>query len=133
MGLTHILDTDTCIYAINRRSDAIAEHLIRLEGQLGLSSITLAELTFGAENSSRVAQNLASIYLFSKVVPPVDFDARAAAHFGEIKVALKRSGTPVGAFDMLIAAHARSLDVTLVTNNRREFDRVPGLRVETWL
>lgn len=133
MGLTHLLDTDTCIYAMNRRSPALLDRLVLHDGRLGMSSITLAELLFGAEKSSRVADNLSAVYLFSKVVPPVDFDPKAAAHYGQIKSALFGAGTPIGANDMLIAAHARSLDLTLVTNNRREFDRIPGLKVENWV
>lgn len=133
MGLTYLLDTDTCIYAMNRRSASVLERLLRNEGQMAMSSITLAELTFGAEKSSRVAENLSAVYLFAKIVAPIDFSAKAAAHYGQIKAALHRTGTPIGGNDMLIAAHARSLDLTLVTNNGREFDRIPGLRVENWV
>lgn len=133
MGLTHLLDTDTCIYAMNRRSELLLDRFRQHEASMAMSSISFAELTFGAENSARVAENLATVYLFAKVVPAISFDASAAAAFGQIKSGLHRAGTPIGPLDMLIAAHARSLDLTLVTNNRREFDRIPGLKVENWV
>jgi tRNA(fMet)-specific endonuclease VapC len=97
-----------------------------------MSSIVLAELTFGVENSEYLDGNRRELDLFSARVAAVPFDATAAWHYGQIRAALRRAGTPVGPNDLLIGAHARSLGLTLVTNNRREFDRMPGLKVENW-
>lgn len=98
-----------------------------------MSSICFAELIFGAEKSHRTTENLASAYAFRLVVPVQQFGERAAAHHGQIRAELERRGALCGANDMFIGAHARSLGLTLVTNNRREFDRMPGLRVENWV
>jgi tRNA(fMet)-specific endonuclease VapC len=130
--LRYLLDTNTCIRAM--RADAtskLAGRLNRHAQQLCISSIVLAELRYGAENSQRVAHNLSEIELFVGRLPTVlDFDASAAAYFGRIKVALRR--TPIGPLDTLIAAHALARDLIVVTNNTAEFSRVPGLRVEDW-
>jgi len=100
---------------------------------LFVSSISVGELLFGAAKSSRQLANRLAVEDFLSVLKVPDFDAAAAAHFGEIRAHLERAGTPCGPYDMLIGAHARSLGLTLVTNNRREFDRMPGLTVENWV
>jgi tRNA(fMet)-specific endonuclease VapC len=132
MALRYMLDTNTCVRTL--KADAttpFAGHFNRHAEQLCISSIVLAELHYGAENSQRVAENLIGIEHFvARLSAVLDFDAAAAADFGRIKVALRNS--PIGPFDTLIAAHARSRDLIVVTGNAREFERVPGLLVEDW-
>ncbi len=131
--LRYMLDTNTCIRAM--RIDAatgLAARLNRFAEQLCISTIVLAELHYGAENSQRVTENLFEIEQFAARVRTVlDFDAEAAADYGRIRVALRK--TPIGPLDTLIAAHARSRDLIIVTSNVSEFSRVPGLAVEEWL
>ncbi len=128
-----LLDTDICIYAINRRSP---ERLARLSayaaGDVGISAVTYGELRYGVENSARAAENLPALERFVLPLEIVAFDAEAARHYGRIRTILKRGGTPIGSSDLLIAAQALSLGVMLVTHNLREFSRVPGLRAEQW-
>ncbi len=130
--LRYMLDTDTCLRVM--RADAtstVVGRFNRHAEQLCMSSITLAELHFGAENSSRIADNLLEIELFvAQLQSVLDFDATAAADFGRIRAALRK--TPIGPIDTLIAAHARSRDLIIVTGNVGEFGRVPGLGVEDW-
>ena len=130
--LRYMLDTNVCIRTM--RADAVsslAGRFNRHAHQICISSIVLAELYFGADNSQRVADNLQEVELFVSRLTILEFDAAAAADFGRIKVALR--GSPIGPLDTLIAAHARSRDLVVVTNNAREFGRVPGLAVEDWL
>jgi len=128
-----LLDTDVCIYAINRRSPGslarLREHAI---GDVGISAITYAELRYGVENSARTAQNHDTLERFLMPLEVVPFDAEAGRAYGKLRLELQRAGRPIGANDLLIAAHALSLGVTLVTNNVREFDRVQGLTVAKW-
>lgn len=128
-----LLDTDICIYAINRKQP---ETLARIKnyqiGEVGISSITYAELRFGVENSNRVVDNMERLERFVLPLEIVPFDAEAGRHYGRVRTDLKRAGCPIGSNDLLIASHAFSLDATLVTNNIREFARVAGLQVEQW-
>ena len=128
-----MLDTNICIYAMRGDNPALSKHFRRHDGNLCLSSITLAELEFGIAKSSRPVENRYGVEKFLTDLLVLPFEAAQAADYGEIKSHLHRAGTPIGSNDMLIAAHARSLDLTLVTNNRREFDRIPGLLVENWV
>lgn len=128
-----LLDTDICIYAINqKRPKALARVREYQIGEVGISSITYAELRFGIENSTRVDENMERLERFVLPLEIVPFDAKAGQHYGRVRTDLRRSGYPIGSKDLLIAAHALSLDVTLITNNIREFTRVAGLRVEQW-
>jgi tRNA(fMet)-specific endonuclease VapC len=128
-----LLDTDVCIYAINRRSPGplarLREHAL---GDVGVSTVTYAELRYGVENSARPAQNIERLERFLLPLDVVPFDAGAARAYGKVRLQLKRQGSPIGGNDLLIAAHALSLGVTLVTNNVREFERVEGLAVARW-
>lgn len=131
MKWVYMLDTDTVSYAlrgVGRVGATIVEHP---PSALCVSSITVAELRFGA--ARRKSPKLAALietFLASVAVAP--FDDQAAGAFGVLAAELVDSGTPIGDFDTLIAAHALSLDLTLVTNNRRHFERVAGLRFESW-
>jgi tRNA(fMet)-specific endonuclease VapC len=128
-----LLDTDICIYAINRRRPEALERLKGYQvGDVGVSAITYAELRFGIENSSRREQNMERLERFLLPLQVVPFDAEAGRWYGRIRTQLRRAGVPIGGNDLLIAAHALSLGVTVVTNNVREFERVSGLRVERW-
>ena len=101
--------------------------------QLSLSVISQAELIHGAEKSARPEQNFRTIEDFCTRLTVLDYGAKAAAHYGEIRANLERHGTPIGVNDLHIAGHARSEGLTLVTNNLNEFDRVEGLRMENWV
>ena len=127
-----LLDTDICIYLINRK-EAPRERFRRNAGRTGISAISYAELCFGVAHSARVALNERLLQQFRTDLQIFPFDADAATHYGEIRQELGRRGELIGPHDLLIAAHARSRDATLVTNNEREFGRVPGLRTENWL
>ena len=128
--LRYMLDTDTCIYVLRERDPKLLERFNRHADQVSISAITLAELRYGAENSQRIAANLAILDSFVARLAVLDFGPAAASHFARIRVALKSA--PVGPMDMLIAAHARSADLSVVTGNTREFSRVPDLRIEDW-
>ena len=129
--LRYLLDTNTCIRAMrDDPTSNLAGRFNRYAEQICISSIVLAELHHGAENSQRISENLAVIERLVARLPVLDFDALAAADFGRVKVALKAQ--PIGPLDTLIAAHARSRDLVVVTGNVSEFGRVPGLQIETW-
>jgi tRNA(fMet)-specific endonuclease VapC len=130
--LRYMLDTDLCIYVIKDRPSGLRQQFDESEDQLGISTITLGELLYGAENSGRRTQNLRTIEQFAGRLALLPFSANAAAHYGQIRAALRRAGRPAGVHDMLIGAHARSEGLVLVTNNVREFERMPGLQVENW-
>ncbi|HLI14166.1 MAG TPA: type II toxin-antitoxin system VapC family toxin [Alphaproteobacteria bacterium] len=130
--LQYMLDTNICIYVIKSYPPKLRTRFNRLAEQLCISSITLAELHYGAETSPRRLENLQAIEHFSARLDVLPFSAKAAVHYGQIRAELERLGTPVGPHDMLIGAHARAEGLTVVTNNAREFQRLPGLRVENW-
>ncbi len=132
----YMLDTNICIYVVKNYPPQLRERFNRLAEQLCISTITLAELHDGAEKSARRLDNLEAIRQFVARLGILPFSAAAAAHYGEIRAELERAGTlagaPGGAYDMLIAGHARSEGMTVVTNNLREFERMPGVRAENW-
>ena len=131
--LGYLLDTNICIYVIKNRPPALRERFDELAEALCISTITLGELLYGVEKSSRRNQNLETVEQFTARLDVLPFSAKAAAQFGQIRAQLTQAGRPCGAYDMLIAAHARSEGLTLLTNNVREFERVPGLRVDNWI
>ena len=101
--------------------------------QLCISIVTLAELIYGAEKSARPHQNLTVVRQFCERLDMLAFAERAATHYGQLWAELERAGQPIGTHDMMIGGHARSEGLTVVTNNLREFQRMPGLRLENWL
>lgn len=131
--LAYMLDTNICIYLMKSRPFGLRERFDERTGQLCVSTITLGELHYGAEKSSRRDRNIEAIEAFIARLDVLPYSAKAAMHFGQLRADLTRKGTPVGPFDMLIGAHARSEGLVLVTNNTREFARMPGLRVENWV
>ncbi|MEK7475903.1 MAG: type II toxin-antitoxin system VapC family toxin [Candidatus Coatesbacteria bacterium] len=131
--IRHLLDTDICIALIRGRSEPVLDRLKRCPpGSLGISSISLAELWFGVSRSGESEANHASLVQFCAPLQVMPFDTAASATYGRIRAALEGRGTPVGPLDTLIAAHALSLPAVLVTNNEREFRRIPGLKLENW-
>lgn len=128
-----MLDSDICIYLINERDEMLQERFEKNASGICISAITHAELRFGAAHSARVEENTREIDAFCRDLPILPFDAAAGLHYGAIRQELVSRGRPIGANDLLIAAHARSAGATLVTNNEREFARVPELRIENWL
>lgn len=131
--LKYLLDTNIVIYVIKRRPIAALAVFNRHHGRMAISAITLAELLHGAEKSSDPARNLAVVEDFCSRLEVLPYDMPAAAHYGGIRATLERQGTPIGVNDLHIAGHARSQGLVLVTNNLREFQRVPGLLLENWV
>jgi tRNA(fMet)-specific endonuclease VapC len=130
--MKYLLDTDICAYIIGRRREDTAAHFARVRpGDIAISSIALAELAFGAFKSGS-PRNQERLQVFISPLTIVSFDSDAAMVYGDLRHTLQRAGTPIGPMDMLIAAQALALDLTLVTNNVREFKRVPALRIENW-
>lgn len=128
-----MLDTNLCIDLMRGKANAAFKRLRRLQpDDAGISSITLAELWYGAEKSNRRAHHESLILAFCAPLALAAFDSHAAEQYGFVRAALERAGTPIGALDTLIAAHALALQATLLTANTREFRRVAGLNVENW-
>lgn len=128
-----MLDTNICIYVIKQKPPQVLEHFRRTQiSEIGISSITLSEMMYGAAKSARPDQNKLALSQFVAPLEICPYDDAAAQYYGELRTYLERKGTPIGAMDMLIAAHALSLGCVLVTNNEKEFMRVPGLRIENW-
>ena len=127
-----MLDTNTCIFTINGNAAARARFVAEYSSGLSISAITEAELWFGIENSLAPEKNAETLRAFLATVEILPFDTLIAAEYGRVRTKLKRAGTPIGDRDTLIAAHAKALGLTLVTNNTREFKRVEGLALEDW-
>lgn len=131
--MKYMLDTDICIYVINNRPqhvlDRFREHRV---GDIGISSIALSELRYGAENSRNSEQNLTALIAFVTPLEILADGETEAETYGRIRAELEAQGEPIGSMDLLIAAHALNLGVTLITNNVREFSKVKDLRVESW-
>ena len=128
-----LLDTNIVIYVIKRRPIGVMESFNQNASRMAISSITLAELIHGAEKSTKPAQNYAVIEDFCSRLEVLPYSAKAAQHYGSIRAALEKIGQPIGINDIHIAAHARSESLVLVTNNMREFERVPALQLENWV
>jgi Predicted nucleic acid-binding protein, contains PIN domain len=129
-----MLDTNICIYLIRKNPVRVLKKLQEIKAsEVCISSITLAELEYGVQKSQNQNQNRIALTEFIAPLEIEPFEEDAAIKFGEIRTGLEKKGSVIGAYDMLIAAHALSLNVTLVTNNLREFLRIPSLRVENWV
>lgn len=128
-----MLDTNTCIYLIKKKSPKIVNYLKRQSvGDVGISSITLAELCYGVSKSEQIDRNREALRDFILPLEVAEFDEKAAEAYGNVRANLENSGTPIGSMDLLIGSHALSLQVVLVTNNIREFRRIKGLKVADW-
>lgn len=129
----YMLDTNICIYVINARPPTVLARFRQERlGSIGISSVTAAELTFGVAKSGS-ARNREALEMFLAPLEVMPFDASAIWHYGELRAALERRGQPIGALDTMIAAHALAANTILVTNNTREFSRVPELRLQNWV
>jgi tRNA(fMet)-specific endonuclease VapC len=129
-----LLDTNICIYIIKQQPITVLKRFLEYQvGDIGISSITLSELRYGVAKSAHQEKNAKALDGFIIPLEVVSFDEAAAHVYGEIRAALEKSGTPIGSMDMLIAAHAVSLGIPLVTNNTREFVRIPSLNVVDWI
>ena len=115
----YMLDTNIVIFTIKNRRSHVREAFKHHQGQMCISTVTVGELIYGAERSAQVERNLADVEGFLARLEVAPFDTHAATHFGQLRAALYRTGTPIGPYDMMIAGHARSLGLTLVTNNQR--------------
>jgi len=131
--MKYFLDTNICIYVINKRPPTVIEKLTQFSPQdLGISAIVISELQYGVAKSSQPERNRQLLDAFLRPFQIVPYDEAAAEAYGIIRADLEKKGQPIGREDLLIAAHALSADLTLVTNNEAEFQRVPNLRVENW-
>jgi tRNA(fMet)-specific endonuclease VapC len=128
----YMLDTNICIYTIKNQPPQVREAFISHQDQMSVSTVTAMELIFGAEKSAAPEKNLQVIESFLARLAVLDYDLHAAEHTGQLRAEVQKIGKPIGPYDQMIAGHARSLGLIVITNNEREFDRVPGLRVENW-
>jgi len=132
--MKYLLDTNICVALIRQKTKALIKQLTAHKpGDIGISTITIAELVHGAQKSNQTEQNMTALDQFLLPLEIVDFDQSAAVIYGHIRSRLENKGTLIGSMDMLIAAHALSLGVALVTNNTREFKRIPSLKLEDWM
>ena len=129
-----MIDTNTCIYIIKRKPMEVIDRFRQLQiSQVSISSITLSEIEYGVIKSSKPAQNYLALAQFLAPMEILPYGDEAAQHYGKLRVYLEKQGTPIGSLDMLIAAHALSTNCVLVTNNIKEFQRVPNLKINNWV
>lgn len=132
--MKYMLDSDICIYIIKNNPKSVVKKFMRYStDEIVLSAIAYAELETGVMKSKNVLMNRAALTKMMSGVKIMPFNAAAAETYGSIRAELEREGRTIGPNDMLIAAHAKSLDLTLITNNTKEFERVPGLKIENWV
>lgn len=127
-----MLDTNLCIRVLRDRPAGLRERFNTESNSICISTVVLSELLYGAEKSARPAEGRSAVEEFAQRLPVLAFDEAAAAHTAEIRASLARQGLPIGSYDALIAGHARSEGLIVVTGNLREFQRVDGLRCEDW-
>jgi tRNA(fMet)-specific endonuclease VapC len=128
----YLLDTDVCIYLMKRRSAPLLRRVDRLAPACVTSVVVYGELSFGLAASARRAEVSAHLAALIEMIPVLPLPLEAAGEYGSVRAVLERKGKPIGQNDLWVAAHALAADLTLVTNNEREFRRVPNLRVENW-
>jgi len=130
--LKYMLDTDIAIYVIKNRPALARARFQQHQGQLCVSSVTVMELLYGAEKSMQPERVLHGIEGFLQRLTVLRYDESAALHTAQIRAELEKAGTPIGAYDQMIAGHARACGLIVVTNNTREFQRISGIRLENW-
>lgn len=131
--MKYMLDTNICIYAIKHKTETVIKNFLSHEPEeMCISAITYAELMYGVEKSMAIEKNGIALSLFLSPLTILEFQASAAEEYGKVRAELETKGMPIGPMDLLIAGHARSEGLILVTNNTREFCRVEGLVVENW-
>ncbi len=128
----YMLDTNIAIYTIRNRPREVRRKFVAQQGRMCISTVTLMELIYGAEKSAQPGRNLQDIEGFASRLTVLPYDREAAMHTGRIRAELARAGTPIGPYDQMIAGHARSRGLIVVTANTDEFMRVPGLSIEDW-
>ena len=133
-ALRYLLDTNICIYIAKQRPPSVAARFAKLaSGSVGMSLITFGELRYGAEKSKQRVEALDALRRLSELIPGMTPDDTVGERYGALRAQLERAGTPIGNNDLWIAAHALDLGVTLVSNNTREFERVPKLKLDNWV
>jgi len=133
-SLRYLLDTNICIYIAKQQPPSVAARFAKLAaGSVGMSLITFGELRYGAEKSSQRARALDTLGRLEALIPVIPMDDAVGERYGALRAHLERAGTPIGNNDLWIAAHALSLGVTLISNNTREFERVPKLKLDNWV
>lgn len=131
--MRYMLDTNICIYAIKHKPEKVFNELQKHDpSDVCISSVTYAELVHGVEKSAAVEKNRLALSMLLANIEILNFDVEAANCYGKIRADLEKKGTPIGPLDMMIAGHAQSLGYTIVTNNVREFERVPDLKIANW-
>ncbi len=131
--MRYLLDTDICIYIIKKKPEQVLKKLAKLEStDAVISAVTLSELIYGAEKSQHREKNLDALTGFLVPIDILPWDESAAKSTGEIRAVLEKNGKIIGPYDLQIAGQALSLNLTLVTNNEKEFSRVKGLKIENW-
>lgn len=132
--IQYMLDTNMCIYVIKKKSLEVLERFKRTDiSRIGISSLTLSELLYGVSKSSDPDRNRIALSYFTAPLEILPYDDGAAEYYGTLRAGLEKQGKPIGALDMLIAAHALSISCTLVTNNEKEFVRIPDLKIDNWV
>ena len=130
--MRYMLDTNVAIHTIRHRPREVRAKFIAQQGRMCMSTVTLMELVYGAEKSAQADRNLRDVEAFASRLTVLPYDREAAVHTGRIRAELARTGMPIGPYDQMIAGHARSLGLIVVSANTREFMRVPGISVEDW-
>ena len=131
--MKYMLDTNICIYIIKQKPQKVIDRFRQAKvSEIGVSSITLSELEYGVIKSANPEQNKLALTQFVAPIEIPAYDDAAAQHYGRVRAYLERQGTPIGSLDLLIAAHALSLNAVLITNNEKEFKRVSKLKIENW-
>lgn len=134
MKLTYILDTNICIYIAKQKPANVLQKFTELQvGEAGISIISYGELFYGAQKSLRSTETLAALEELMRLILPLPMPVNTGKYYGEIRHELEKQGEIIGGNDLWIAAHALALDLTLVTNNEKEFSRIKGLRLENWV
>ena len=131
--LKYMLDTNIVIYTIKNKPQTVRETFIKHHGLMCISTVTLMELIYGAEKSANPERNLKEVEGFAARLDVLPYDELAAGHTGQLRAELAKQGKTIGPYDQMIAGHARSRGLIAVTNNEKEFNRVPGLRIENWI
>ena len=132
--MNYLLDTNICIYIINKKPASVIKRIqTKQPEQIAISTITQAELEYGIARSRNIDQNRIALLEFLFPFLLIDFDQMAAVQYGLIRASLESRGKPIGSMDMLLAAQAVSRDLILVTNNEKEFHRIEGLKLENWV
>jgi len=132
--IKYMLDTNICVYIIKQKPAKVIERFKHADiSQIGISSITLSELQYGVSKSSKPEQNQMALSQFVAPLEILPYDDGAAQYYGDLRAGLEKRGTPIGSLDMLIAAHAISLNSVLISNNEKEFNRIPNLRIDNWV